>query len=316
MGMDGVKIADLKEGMICDGTYILKERIMKKTQAGKHYIDIIFVDKSGSVGAKKWDANEADMNKLIPNELYLVNVRVQMWQNKVQLNLNSFRKAENAAERIEDFTPSAPFSPKVMMEVVESFIEKIKNEDMKKLVSSIYEDNREKLEYYPAAKALHHAVRSGYLYHISTMLKTAEKLSQVYENLDTDLLYTGVLLHDVMKLEELDSNKLGIADYSIKGQLLGHIEMGIVLVDQKQQEFGLDENICLLIKHMILSHHNIPEYGSPKPPMFLEAELLHYIDLIDARVYDFEKHYEEVNPGEVTEKIWSLDRRIYRPDYK
>ncbi len=316
MGMDGVRIADLKEGMICDGTYILKEAIMKKTQAGKFYIDIIFVDKSGAVGAKKWDASDEDMKKLIPNELYLVNVRVQMWQNKVQLNLNSIRKADNAEERIEEFTPSAPFSPKVMMDVVESFIEKIGNKDMKKLVSSIYEDYREKLEYYPAAKALHHAVRSGYLYHISTMLKSAEKISQVYENLDTDLLYTGVLLHDVMKLEELNSNKLGIADYSIKGQLLGHIEMGIVLVDRKQQQFGLDENTCLLIKHMILSHHNIPEYGSPKPPMFLEAELLHYIDLIDARVYDFEKHYEEVNPGEVTEKIWSLDRRIYRPDYK
>jgi 3'-5' exoribonuclease len=147
------------------------------------------------------------------------------------------------------------------------------------------------------------------------MLMAAEKISEVYQSVDTDLLYTGVLLHDILKLEELDSTELGIADYSIKGQLLGHIEMGIMKVDEKQRELDLDENTCLLVKHMILSHHEIPEYGSPKPPMFLEAELLHYIDLIDARVFDYETAYKTVMPGEMTEKIWSLDRKVYRPGY-
>ena len=316
MAMDGVKIADLKDGMICDGTYILKEAVMKKTNAGKYYIDIIFMDDTGEAGAKKWDATNEDMARLKSNKLYLVNTRVGIWQNKMQLNINSIRLApQDVQARIAEFIPAAPFTPEEMMEVVDSYIEKINNADMKKLVRSIYTDYRDKLMYYPAAKALHHAIRSGYLYHISTMLKTAEKISMVYENVDTDLLYTGVLLHDVMKLEELDSTELGIADYSIKGQLLGHIEMGIALVDRKQVEFGLDEDVCMLIKHMILSHHNLPEYCSPKPPMFLEAELLHYIDLIDARVYDFEQHYKSVMPGEVTERIWSLDRRIYRPNY-
>lgn len=316
MAMDGYKISELKEGMNCDGTYILKDAVMKKTQAGKFYIDITFMDDTGEVGAKKWDATNEDMAALKANKLYLVHVRVQMWQNKVQLNINSIRLAPPETQaRIAEFIPAAPYTPEEMMDVVKSFMEKIENSDMKSLVKSIYDDYSEKLIYYPAAKALHHAIRSGYLYHISTMLKTAEKISEVYENVDTDLLYTGVLLHDVMKLEELDSTELGIADYSIVGQLLGHIEMGITLVDRKQIELGLNENVCILVKHMILSHHNLPEYGSPKPPMFLEAELLHYIDLIDARNYDFEQHYKSVMPGEVTEKIWSLDRRIYRPDY-
>jgi len=316
MAMDGTRIADLKEGMICDGTYILKEAVMKKTQAGKFYIDIIFMDNTGEVGAKKWDATEEDMARLKSNKLYKVHVRVQMWQNKMQLNLNSIRLAppEDQA-RIAEFVPSAPIAPDEMMETVKVYIDKIGNSDLKELVKSIYNDFREKLIYYPAAKALHHAIRSGYLYHITTMLATAEKISEVYPGVDTDLLYTGVLLHDVMKLEELDSTELGIADYSIEGQLIGHIEMGVALVEKKQNELGLDPKICMLVKHMIISHHNLPEYGSPKPPMFLEAELLHYIDLIDARVYDFENHYRTVEPGEVTEKIWSLDRRIYRPDY-
>lgn len=316
MAMDGTRIADLKEGMICDGMYILKEAVMKKTQAGKFYIDIIFMDNTGEVGAKKWDATEEDLARLKSNKLYNVHVRVQMWQNKMQLNLNSVRLASPEDQaRIAEFVPSAPLTSDEMMDTVKEFIEKINNGDLKELVKSIYNDFREKLVYYPAAKALHHAIRSGYLYHISTMLKTAEKITEVYQGVDTDLLYTGVLLHDVMKLEELDSTELGIADYSIEGQLIGHIEMGVALVERKQSELGLDPKVCMLVKHMIISHHNLPEYGSPKPPMFLEAELLHYIDLIDARVYDFENHYRTVEPGEVTEKIWSLDRRIYRPDY-
>lgn len=316
MAMDGVRIADLKDGMTCDGTYILKEAVMKKTNAGKYYIDIIFMDDTGEAGAKKWDATNEDMERLIPNKLYLVSVRAGIWQTKLQLNVNGIRLAPpDVQARIAEFVPAAPYPPEEMMAVVDLYISKLTNTDMKKLVRSIYDDYKEKLIYYPAAKALHHAIRSGYLYHITTMLKTAEKIAEVYENLDTDLLFTGVLLHDVMKLEELDSTELGIADYSLKGQLLGHIEMGITLVDRKQVEFGLDENVCMLIKHMILSHHMLPEYGSPKPPMFIEAELLHYIDLIDARNYDFEQHYRTVMPGEVTEKVWSLDRRIYRPDY-
>ena len=316
MAMDGVRIVDLKDGMICDGTYILKDAVMKKTNAGKYYIDITFMDNTGEVGAKKWDASNEDMARLKPNNLYLVNIKVQMWQGKIQLNINGIRPAPPEIQaRISEFVPSAPIDPRDMMETIREYISKIENGDLKKLVESIYEEYKEKLIYYPAAKSLHHAVRSGYLYHITTMLAAAEKISLIYESIDTDLLYTGVLLHDVMKLEELDSTELGIADYSIEGQLLGHIEMGITKVDEKQKELGLDEKTCLLVKHMILSHHEKAEYGSPKPPMFLEAEILHYIDLIDARVFDYESAYKTVMPGEMTERIWSLDRRVYRPDY-
>lgn len=316
MAMDGVKIKDLKDGMICESTYILKEAILKKTAAGKFYLDIIFMDDTGEAGAKKWDSTNDELMKLLTNKLYLVNTKVGIWQNKLQLNVIGIRLAPpDIQERIAEFIPAAPYTPEEMMETVNLYISKIENTDMKKLVLSIYDDYKDKLLYYPAAKALHHAIRSGYLYHVTTMLKTGEKLAQVYETVDTNLLYTGILLHDIMKLEELDSSELGIADYSIEGQLIGHIEMGISKVDEKRIELNLDERVCLLIKHMILSHHNIPEYGSPKPPMFLEAELLHYIDLIDARVFDFEKHYKSVMPGEMTEKIWSLDRRIFRPNY-
>ncbi|MBN2851297.1 MAG: HD domain-containing protein [Clostridia bacterium] len=316
MSMDGVQIKDLKDGMICDGTYILKEVDVKKTAAGKTYIDMTLMDNTGEINAKDWNGNQTTVSRLVQGKLHRVNSKVALWQGSLQMNINSINLSdEQTQNRISEFVPSAPIPPEEMFEMVRAFIDSIGNEDMKKLVKSIYNVNADKLKYYPAAKALHHAIRGGLLYHILTMLQTAKKLKEVYYEIDLDLLYTGVLLHDIMKLRELDSNEVGIAEYSIEGQLIGHIEMGISLIDEKAKELNLNKNVTLLIKHMILSHHYLPEHGSPKSPMFLEAELLHFIDLIDARVYDFNQCYNTIMPGEVTDKIWSLDRRIYRPDY-
>lgn len=314
--MDGVLIKDLKEGMICDGTYIIKNIEARKTAAGKTYVDVTVLDHTGEMNAKDWNGNENTANRVKKGKLYRVNSRIVAWQGNLQMNINSIKLCdEQTQERVSEFVPSSPISSETMIEMVKEYIEKITHDDLKKLVTSIYNDYWEQLSYYPAAKALHHAIRGGLLYHILTMLQTAEKIKEVYTEVDLNLLYTGILLHDIMKLKELKSDEIGIAEYSIEGQLMGHIEMGISLVDEKAKELGLQSKAMLLVKHMILSHHYHPEYGSSKMPMFIEAELLHYIDLIDARVYDFKKHYETIMPGEVTDKIWSLDRRIYRPDY-
>jgi len=316
MGMDGVKVKDLKAGMICDGMYILKDAELKKTAAGKVYLDITFMDDTGDINAKDWNGNQNSINRLIKGKLHRVNSKIISWQNSLQMNINSITLCDDdTQERIAEFVPSAPISSKDMIDMVYEYINNMKNEDLKKLVLSIYDENLEKLKYYPAAKALHHSIRGGLLYHILTMLQIAKKLKEVYYDVNIDLLYTGILLHDIMKLKELNASEVGIADYSIEGQLIGHIEMGVSLVDEKMKELNLDKEYMLLVKHMILSHHEQPEYGSPKMPMFLEAELLHHIDVIDARVYDFKQHYETIMPGEVTDKVWSLDRRIYRPNY-
>jgi len=316
MGMDGVKVKDLKAGMICDGMYILKEVEVKKTAAGKVYLDITFMDDTGDINAKDWNGNQNSVNRLIKGKLHRVNSKIISWQNSLQMNINSITLCDDdTQERISEFVPSAPISSEDMIDMVYKYINNMKNEDLKKLVRSIYDENLDKLKYYPAAKVLHHSIRGGLLYHILTMLQVAEKLKEIYYDINIDLLYTGILLHDIMKLKELDASEVGIADYSIEGQLIGHIEMGVSLVDEKAKELNLDKEYMLLVKHMILSHHELPEYGSPKMPMFLEAELLHHIDIIDARVYDFKQRSETIMPGEVTEKIWSLDRRIYRPNY-
>jgi len=110
-------------------------------------------------------------------------------------------------------------------------------------------------------------------------------------------------------------NELGlVSEYTKEGQMLGHIIIGIKRVDEMARRYQIPEETSLMVQHMILSHHYEPEFGSPKKPMFIEAELLHHIDMIDARVYDFEKVVGAIESESFSEPVWSLDkRRIYKP---
>jgi 3'-5' exoribonuclease len=105
-----------------------------------------------------------------------------------------------------------------------------------------------------------------------------------------------------------------MAEYTKEGKLLGHIIMGVEEIEKAGRETGASREAILLLKHMVVSHHYEADYGSPKKPMFLEAELLHHIDMIDARVYDYQNATRDIEPGSFSEPVWSLDKRnIYKP---
>ena len=163
----------------------------------------------------------------------------------------------------------------------------------------------------------HHSIRAGLLYHIVRMLYAGDKLSDIYDIVNKELLFAGIILHDIAKIEEYDANELGIvSDYNAEGQLLGHIIQGITMIDNAANYLGVDSEVALLLKHMILTHHYEPEYGSPKKPMIPEAEMLHYLDILDARMYDMEKALNKVEPSGFSEKVWTLDnRKIYKSKF-
>ncbi len=316
MKFEGIKISDLRSGDTINGIYILKNVELKVAVNKKTYLDIIFCDNTGDISAKLWDADEEIFKSLKTDKLYYVNARVDTWRDSMQLSINKIQLAdEEDQKRISEFVPSAPLTPQEMLDEIYSYAAKISNTEMRALVMKLLDEKEEKLIYYPAAKSLHHSIRSGLLYHIVRMLRSAEALSGVYEGLNTDLLYSGIIIHDLAKIGELTSNNLGIAEYSKEGQLLGHIVLGVIELEKAGNELGVSDEIMLLLKHMIVSHHYEAEYGSPKKPMFLEAELLHHLDLIDARIYDYQNATKNIEAGQFSDPVWSLDRRsIYKPD--
>jgi len=149
------------------------------------------------------------------------------------------------------------------------------------------------------------------------MLNTAEHIIAAYPFLHGDLLRAGVILHDLGKITEMKSDKLGnVSDYSRDGLLIGHLVRGVAKVAEAARNVGVEGELVVLLEHMMISHHGIPEYGSPKPPMFPEAEVLNWIDTLDARMNEMEGIMARVPAGAFSEKIWSLDRRLYHPLYE
>ncbi|OPY60080.1 MAG: 3'-5' exoribonuclease YhaM [Pelotomaculum sp. PtaU1.Bin065] len=313
--MEYKTISQLRLGDVAYGFYFIKAIECKTASNNKKYFDLILSDKTGTINAKIWDVSEGDEHRYYAGVVVKVKGIITEWQNQLQCRIEKIRlTAGTDGINIEDFIPMAPCQPELMYEEILKYVSRIKNRDVFEIVSRILNDSKDKLMFYPAAKKNHHSIRSGLLYHIMTMLKSGEKLSEIYTFINTDLLYAGIILHDIAKLDEMDANELGIVtDYTIEGNLLGHIVQGIKKIAFAAEEIGADEEISLLLQHMILSHHYEPEYGSPTRPQIPEAELLHYIDIIDTRMFDIEKALENIGKGDFSQRIWVLDnRRLYK----
>ncbi|MFR2965516.1 MAG: 3'-5' exoribonuclease YhaM family protein [Anaerovoracaceae bacterium] len=238
------------------------------------------------------------------------------WAGQLQIRVQRIRAAApEDGQQMREFVKAAPEDPEDMYSYIHGAAEAMTDKDLRALCVKVLDENREKLMYYPAAQKNHHAELGGLLYHTKRMLMTGERVCQVYTNLNRDLVAAGVILHDMEKLNEIESEEDGIATgYSFEGQMLGHIIQGVKTLDKLTTELGFTREKAIMLEHMILSHHYEPEFGSPKKPLFPEAEVLHYLDILDARMFDMQDALESTEPGSFSDRIWTLDnRKLYKP---
>ncbi len=310
------KVNTFAKGETIQGYYMLKSVSLKTSNANNRYFDLTIADQTGEVNGKIWDTEMVSNIDMEDGLLVKIKGLVNEWQGQLQVKVERIRKV-NAADkvRIEDFIPSAPYSYEEMLADIRSYANRIQDQGIQQITNTLLDENNEKLKHYPAAMKNHHSIRGGLLYHITTMLKMAERVLEVYNHLNPDLLYAGVILHDLAKIQEMDANDLGVVSaYTTEGMLLGHIVQGIKDIERVGSRINADRETIVLLQHMLLSHHYEPEFGSPKRPMILEGEILHYLDMIDARMYDMQKALEPVKPGEFSDKAWLLNnRQMYRP---
>ena len=296
---------------------MVKEIDVKLARNNKPYLHIILGDKTGEIVGRKWDMSETEINaakNCESGKLLWISGSIKDWNGGVQLNITAIKALpDNFDIDINEFVKAAPEKPEEMYQYVMGRIEAFEDEDLKALCKKVWTDRKKELLYYPAASKNHHAVMGGLLYHMKTMGMTGEKICEVYKGLNKDLLLTGVFLHDIEKITEIDSNQYGIAEkYSFEGQMLGHIIQGIMFLEKEMEVLGFSKEKKVMIEHMILSHHYEPEYGSPKKPLFPEAEILHYLDMIDARMYDMFNVLKETEEGEFSTGVRTLEnRRLY-----
>ncbi|MBQ2700738.1 MAG: HD domain-containing protein [Clostridia bacterium] len=308
-------VAEMVKDTKYEGFLLVRHAEQRAASSGSRYLDMTLADKTGDINAKLWDGAFAP-----PPVGSVVKIRgtVQEYNGRLQLRVERMRAAQDSDPvDVTQLTPCAPEAPEVMLQYLDDTISAMRSEDLQKILREMLRLAGDDLVYYPAAQKLHHAERSGLLHHTTGMLKLAEQVLTVYPFLNGDLLKAGVIIHDLSKISEMKSDIYGnVNDYTAEGLLLGHLVRGVSQVAQAAKNVGVSGEIVLLLEHMVISHHGEAEYGSPRMPMFPEAEMLHWIDLVDARMNEMQGVMRRTPQGAFSEKIWSLERRLYHPRYE
>ena len=314
--MENYSVCQLQKDMRFEGFLLVRSAEKRKDVKGNDYVDMNLTDRTGEINCKIWNwvpDTEA------PETGSAVKVRgtVQEYNGRLQLRVEKWRAAtpEDPVD-MSQLVPCAPRKPEDMMAEIREAVNSFRSENLRKLTEGMLELAGGDLSWFPAAQRMHHAERSGLLHHTTDMLRLAEAMLQIYPWLNRDLLLAGVIIHDLGKMDELKSDRAGnVTDYTRDGQLLGHLVRGITNLNRVADKLGIRGECVALLEHMLLSHHGESEYGSPKAPMFPEAEALHWIDIMDARMNTMKGVEDKTPEGAFSEKVFSLDRRGYHPLY-
>lgn len=308
-----MRLSELQVGDSFTGFFILKNIRNLVTNTGKPYLACVAADASMMIEAKVWDyagpIGPADEGKVAK-----IQGVMQEFKGAPQIKVERIRMASaQDTYDLSDLVPVAPMDRDAAYARVESVIQTMEDPDYKAVCLEFLRRHGERFKAIPAAKSVHHGFVGGLLMHTSYMLETAEFLSRLYAPIiDRSLLLAGTLLHDFAKMEEFTVSELGmVTEYSTRGQLLGHLVMGAQEAAEVCKLLDVPEQKSVLLQHMLLSHHGQPEFGAAVVPMCAEAELLSYIDNIDARMEIYRENLEKTEPGAFSPRIFALEKRIY-----
>ncbi|TRZ35870.1 3'-5' exoribonuclease YhaM [Niallia circulans] len=298
-----------------DSHLLIKSSARAMASNGKPFLTLIFQDKSGEIEAKLWDATDADEQIYQPETIVKINGDIQNYRGRMQLRIRQIKLvSQEESVRLSDFIETAPLESEEMQAKVNQYIFDMKNPNIQRITRHLVKKHQKAFFEYPAATKNHHEFVSGLAYHVVSMLDLAKAIAGLYPSLDTDLLYGGIILHDLGKVEEL-SGPISTS-YTVEGNLLGHITIMVNEIGKAADELGIKGEEVMILQHLVLSHHGKAEWGSPKAPLIKEAEILHYIDNLDAKMNMLDRALERVKPGEFSERIFPLENRsFYKPSF-
>lgn len=293
---------------------MINKVIQGVTTTSKPYLTLILQDNTGSISARLWEVNEQDIVNLKIGVVINLLATSLTYNNEVQLKVVSYEVNENPSEEVlTNLLSTAPIKASEEWNLLLDTVKNFENETLKTLLTYMLEKNQEKFYTHPAAVKMHHNTRNGLLWHTVTMLKTAKAISVVYQDrqINHDLLYAGVILHDFGKIWEL-SDEL-VTSFTLAGQMMGHIVIGSEQVRVACHELNIDEKqpIINLLQHLILASHGKYEYGSPVLPKTLEAEILHHVDNLDAKITIIDEALKTIEINQNTNRLNSLENRMF-----
>lgn len=278
-------IADLQPNQTIQGTFLVSHKDVRQKKSGEPYLSLTLADKTGELDAKMWDNAAECLDTFERDNFVRVKGLLQVFQNRPQLTLHKIQPVADSEVDVSDYFPASERDRDEMFRELQTWIAAMVNPHLKALLEAVFADETIAAAYRtaPAAKTVHHAWIGGLIEHVLSMCNLARFAAAHYKNIDFDLLLAGVILHDIGKVRELTyARSFG---YSTEGQLLGHITIGVGMVEEKLRLIpDFPAPLRNLLLHLILSHHGELEYGSPKVPLFPEALLLHHLDNLDSKM--------------------------------
>lgn len=310
------RVLDYQAGEQVELFLLIKQATKGITQQGSPFMTLILQDKSGDIEAKLWDTGLEQETTYTSSTIVKVGGEIHEYRGKNQLRIKSIRPAkEEEGVTISDLVPSAAKSKEALYEELMQYFFEMQNPHIQRITRHLLKKHEQAFLVYPAATKNHHDYVSGLLDHVVSMLKLGKAISELYPSLNKDLLYAGIILHDIGKVIELSGPVA--TQYTVEGNLIGHISIMVNEISKAAEELNIVGEETMLLQHLVLSHHGKEEWGSPKKPMIKEAEILHYIDNIDAKMNMLDRALSKTAPGEFSERIFALDNRaFYKPTFE
>jgi 3'-5' exoribonuclease len=315
MTMKDTMVGDLasRENQQITGFFAAVSKQVRTGRDGGRYFALTFADRTGQVDGRMWEIDDA--GPFEAGDVVKVRGEVSRFNERLQIKVDKVRRATAGEYELSDFVPQSQRDIGEMWGELESWVASFRDPDLKALLETFLNDEEiaRDLRLAPAAKGLHHAWIGGLLEHILSLMDMCELAARHYPEVNRDLLLTGVVLHDIGKLREL---RWGTSfDYTMEGQLLGHITIGIGMIEQKIAGIpNFPAAKRLLVEHLVLSHHGEYEYGSPKLPMTAEAVLLHYLDNLDAKMQTVRSELARAEAnGRAGDELTDWVRALERP---
>ncbi|MCA9234445.1 MAG: HD domain-containing protein [Planctomycetales bacterium] len=302
--------------------FLASDKQLRPNRNGNLYLQVDLSDRSGSINTRMWNASEDDYKAFENGDYVFVEGATQLFQGNMQLIANRIRRARPDEVDEADFTTLQAGDVEKMRARLVEILGGIKTAPLARLVNAFVGDESfmEKFCRAPAGMKNHHAYRGGLLEHVVSLCELVLVVAPRYPQLDGDKLLVGAFLHDAAKVDELTYER-DIA-YSDEGQLLGHMVMGVTLIDDKVREavrkdgLPMPERIITEVKHMIVAHHGEYAYGSPKLPMTLEAIALHLLDNLDAKIASFSQLMNDCPNVDSpwTQYFQQIGRKLFKGD--
>jgi 3'-5' exoribonuclease len=302
-------VSDIKERDQVDTVFLVKDKITAMAKNGKPYLTLKLMDKSGEVEAKVWDNVDSLSATFDRDDFIAVRAKATVYLGKMQLVIGELSRVPEEEVVLADFLPETERDIQEMEAELAELLATVGDNDLRRLLNAFFDDPAFMglFRTAPAAKGMHHVYLGGLLEHSLAVAKLVDRVVSLYPGINRDLLIAGALLHDVGKVRELQY--LRSFDYSDEGKLLGHITIGIEMVQEKIAAIGgITPELAMLLKHMLLSHHGQYEFGSPKRPKTVEATILNYLDDLDSKINGIRTH---IRKEADSQSRWTYYHRLY-----